>query len=397
MIEKLKLFIEENNKEIREKLITEINVESSENDVLVQSFLTKDFKDEIKEKLEGIYKYIGRYGYKDIEQLKSKLYICFYKDSSKLEDLVQENEKVIEFLRNNKIEENDNENNNKIYELLRINNKLYRIKEYTKSQVIIVNGDGGTGKTHLLTKIANDLIYADVPIIIFYGQTIYKFEEYIKYIEAKMEIKDLFTEIDKVAEQNSETGIIIFDAINEVRQEQKDIIEYLVENIKGKNIKLVISYRNGDVDKKTLSMLNNYPSMTLYGFSDTVEAAVKFSEYYNIEIGEILENNFANNPLILKIFCEEYADNGQDKGQRGYDTATFIFERYFTRISQNIINELGIVCNDRSIITGKIFWNKIAKEIAKLMVKECRTYLFIEEFMTIVDTLNLNISSSKII
>jgi len=302
LIDKLKSFIEENNKEIREKLITEINVESSENDILVQSFLTKNFKEKIKEQLESIYKYIERYGYKNTEKLKSKLNLCFYKDSSKLEELLKEYEKAIEFLRNNKSEENDNENNNKIYELLRINNNLYRIKEYVKSQVIIVNGDGGTGKTHLLTKIANDLIYTDVPTIIFYGQTIFKFEEYIKYIEQKMKIGDLFTEIAKAGEQNNETAIIIFDAINEARHKQKDIIEYLIKNIKGKNIKLVISYRNGDVEQQTLSMLNNYPNVTLYGFSDTVEAAVKFSEYYNIEIGEILENNFASNPLILKYF-----------------------------------------------------------------------------------------------
>ena len=67
MIEKLKSFIEESNKEIREKLVTEINVESPENKILVDSLLTKDFKDEIKEKLESIYKYIERCGYKDIE------------------------------------------------------------------------------------------------------------------------------------------------------------------------------------------------------------------------------------------------------------------------------------------------------------------------------------------
>ena len=289
MIEKLKSFIEENNKEIREKLITEINVESSENDILVQSFLTKDFKDKINEQLESIYRYIERCGYKDTETLKLKLKLCFYKDSGNIYSLLEEIEKAIEFLRNNKVEENDNENNNKLYELSKVSNNLYRIKEYVKSQIIVVNGDGGTGKTHLLTKIANDLIDREVPAIIFYGQTIYKFEEYIKYIEQKMKIGDLFAEIAKVSEQNGETGIIIFDAINEARQNQKDLIEYLINNIKGKNIKLVISYRNGDVDKKTLSILNNYPNITLYGFSDTVEAAVKFSEHYNIEIGEILE------------------------------------------------------------------------------------------------------------
>ena len=98
MIEKLKTFIEENNKEIKGKLLTEINVESSENDILVQSFLTKDFKDKIIEQLESIYKYIGRYSYKDIEKLKSKLDLFLYKDSSKLEDLVEENETAIECL-----------------------------------------------------------------------------------------------------------------------------------------------------------------------------------------------------------------------------------------------------------------------------------------------------------
>lgn len=397
MIDKLKTFIEENNKEIRGKLLTEINVEASENEILVQSFLTKEFKDKILEQLESIYKYIEKCNYKDIENLKSKLNLFLYRDSSKLEDLIEENEKAIEFLRDNKIEENNNQNNNKIYELLRINNNLYKIREYVKSQVTIVNGDGGTGKTHLLTKIANDLIYKDVPTIIFYGQTIYNFKENIKDIEKKMKIQDFFAEISKVAEQKNQTGIIILDAINEARQEQKDIIDYLIENIKGKNIKLVISYRNGDLKQPILSLLNKYPNITLYGFSDTVEAAVKFSEYYNIEIGEILESNFASNPLILKIFCEEYKNKGQEKGQRGYNTATFIFERYFIRISQSIINELRIFSSDGTIITGKLFWNRIAKEIAQLMVKECRTYLFIEEFEKIVDNLNLNIISSKII
>lgn len=198
---------------------------------MIDSLLTKDFKDKTKEKLENIYKYIERCGYKDIEELESKLDVCFYKDNSNTDDLIKENEKAIDFLRNNKSEENDNESNNRLYELSRVNNNLYKIKEYIKSQVIVVNGDGGTGKTHLLTKITNDLINNDAPAIIFMGR-LYIIEEYIKYIEQEMKIGDLFEEIAKVAGQNNETGIIIFDAINEAHRNQKDIIEYLINNIK---------------------------------------------------------------------------------------------------------------------------------------------------------------------
>lgn len=292
MIEKLRAFIENSNKEIQKKLLTEINVESSENDILVQSFLTKDFKEKIKEQLETIYRYIGRCGYKDIEILKSKLNLFFYKGSSNIEDLVEENEKAIEFLRSNKSEKSDSENNNKLYELSRINNNLYRIKEYANSQVIIVNGDGGTGKTHLLTKMSDDLIYKDVPTIIFYGQTIYKFEEYIKYIEQKMKIDNLFTEIANVAEKNNETGIIIFDAINEARQKQKDIVEYLIKNIKGKNVKLVISYRNGDVEQQTLSILNKYPKITI--------SSSMLVTYHPLYVSNFKTNRFEKTTIVYR-------------------------------------------------------------------------------------------------
>ena len=66
--------------------------------------------------------------------------LFFYKGSINIENLVEENEKAIEFLRSNMSEKSDSENNNKLYELSRINDNLYRIKEYVKSQVIIVNG-----------------------------------------------------------------------------------------------------------------------------------------------------------------------------------------------------------------------------------------------------------------
>ena len=148
--------------------------------------------------------------------------LFFYKGSINIENLVEENEKAIEFLRSNMSEKSDSENNNKLYELSRINDNLYRIKEYVKSQVIIVNGDGGTGKTHLLTKMCNDLIYKDVPTIIFYGQTIYKFEEYIKYIEQKMKIDDLFTEIANVSKKNNETGTEYWNA-----RELSEVLEYV--------------------------------------------------------------------------------------------------------------------------------------------------------------------------
>lgn len=394
MIDKLKSIIEENIDKIKDKLITEINVEFPENKILYNSFFTKKYKDIIINELAEIYKYLKILKYDKIKYLNSLLYKSFNEDNIKLKELIEENEKAINFLS----KDNDkNINQNYIYKLSKINNDIDKIYDYVISNVIIINGDGGTGKTHLLTKIAKDLINENVPAIILYGQSICDIEKHFKYLEKKMNVRDLFSTIDTIAKNNNDTGIILFDAINEVKQNEIDVINFLINSISGKKIKLIISYRNGDVDQNALLVLNKYPKLTLYGFSDIIEAAVKFSEHYNIEIGEILESDFAENPLILKIFCEEYKDKIISKGQRGYNAATYIYERYFIRISQKIVDELGINSYTGKVITGKIFWKEIAKEMAQLMVKNNRTYLFYIEFVTIINNMNLNVNSSRVI
>ncbi|MBR3832381.1 MAG: AAA family ATPase, partial [Mycoplasmataceae bacterium] len=316
LIEKLKEYIENNNIEIRSKLIKEINVEFEENELLVKSFFEPEFKEELNNELEYVSRYLKTLQYADIDEIKKTIKDAF--SNKEFKYLIKEIENAIEFLRQNN---NNDINREYIYKLIKINNIIEPLEKYVKSQIVVVNGDGGTGKTHLLTKIANDMLDNDIPTIIFYGQNMYDIEKYINYIEQNMKINNLFEDISKQATQKNQTGIVIFDAINETRQVQIDVINYLLKNIFGKNIKLVISYRNGDIKANIKNLLDKYPQITLYGFSDVIEAAVKFSEYYNIDIGEILETNFANNPLILKIFCEAYNEKAEEKGQRGFVAA----------------------------------------------------------------------------
>lgn len=391
LIEKLKNYIKNNNKEINSKLIKEINVEFEENELLVKSFFEPDFKEELNNELENICRYLETWNYRNINEINKIIKDAFCNKDFKY--LIKEIENVIEFLRKN---DKDNINKEYIYKLIKFNNVIESLEEYVKSQIVIVNGDGGTGKTHLLTKIANDMLEQDIPTIILYGQNLYDIEKYINYVEQNMNINNLFEDISKQALQENQTGIVILDAINETRQAQIDIINYLLRNISGKNIKLIISYRNGDIKADIKNILDKYPQITLYGFSDIVEAAVKFSEHYKIEIGEILETNFANNPLILKIFCEAYNEKGEEKGQRGFIAATYFFERYFINISQKIIDELSIRGNNR-LINGKEFWNYIGKEIAQKMIEEKRTYLFENELELIINNLKLNVAARKII
>jgi len=393
MIEEIIEITKSNIKRIRDKLITEINVEYPENEILYKSLLTKEYRNKIIDKIKKSYNFLEKNNYSDVDAFKKATNKLLDQSNTDLSEIIVKIENVINFIREITTE-SENEKQSRIYEFLNIKNELYEIEKHSNSQVIVVNGDGGTGKTHLLTNMANELLSKNITVIIFYGYSISSFKY---YIEEKIKVRNLFEEIDKISKSNNEKGVIIFDAINEVNDDQENVIKYLIESVKNKNIKLIISYRNGDLEENALKVVKEYPHITLYGFADEIEAAVKFSEYYKIEINEILESNYANNPLILKIFCEQYGKKGSQKGQRGYNVATFIFEEYFETISKKIINELNITLNNGDIITGNIFWNNIAKEMAQLMVVKERTYLFVEELLAIIDKLNLNIKSTIVV
>ena len=162
LIEKLKEYIENNNIEIRSKLIKEINVEFEENELLVKSFFEPEFKEELNNELEYACRYLKTLQYADIDEIKKTIKNAF--SNKEFKYLIKEIENAIEFLRQNN---NNDINREYIYKLIKINNIIEPLEEYVKSQIVVVNGDGGIGKTHLLTKIANDMLDNDIPTIIF--------------------------------------------------------------------------------------------------------------------------------------------------------------------------------------------------------------------------------------
>lgn len=399
MLRILKRISTERNIDAKSKLITDINVEYPENELLYNSLWTKNTRVNIKKKLLRVISESIFFGYKrdNLNSTISNVYDS--PNPTKLDITLEIIDEMAKNLDSGKVvDENENRARNLKAYIREVKYDLTKIKEYLESDMIIINGDGATGKTHLLTKLNDDLLDEGELSIIFYGQTVFDFDKYISYLNQAYKI-DLLKDMSKYAKDNNKKAVLIFDAINEARISDKVTIIRSLKDISDKyGIKIIVSYRNGDIDSNTHDMIKKYPSMTLYGFSDEVEAAVVFSEKYGIDISEILEMDFSRNPLILKIFCEHYNMNGLEKGQRGFLAATYFFEHYFIDISNIIIKELGIVMKkDNSKIGGVILWNQIAKAMAKQMVDKFLDYIEYRDLSHIISSIGLNVSADRLL
>lgn len=399
MINNLKEYIKKNNKDIKNKLLLEINVEYPENEILIDSLYLPHYKNNILSTIKECIRFITSYNF-DCSLIESEMYNLI--NNINKENLRQIYAYINELvLKLDHIKKNNPKEKDKIsaisYKLYKVENEYKNIEDLLLSKIIVVNGDGATGKTHLLTKLSDDLFNLDIPNLIIYGQSIFDFDKLLNIISHELNIENFLDYFDSYCNESGMPFIIIFDAINECRQSQLDVLKKLELLQKYKNIKIIISYRNGDIEQDLFNALNIYPNIRLYGFSDVIEAVVKFSEYYKIDINNILETDFSNNPLMLKIFCEEFSERGIQKGERSYNSATFIFERYFIRVGNIISKELAIKNLKGESVRGITLWNTLAKDIAKKMVLECRQYLFDFEIVKIINNMKLNVDSDKLL
>lgn len=391
MIDALRKYNEKYNKDVGNRLLLEVNVKSNEYDLLRDSLFFNEHKIELQEELSDAIKSAHK---KNIDTKDLELvWKTFDVKLDSINSLINEISNL-----SNEIEKKSDRNDYTAYRLRKQAYFLERTKSFISSQIITVNGDGATGKTHMLTRLCNDMLDENKPVIIFYGHMISKIDFFMEKINQIFKSDSFIKDIEQYGKSIQSDAVIIYDALNETRTEEKVyIIDKLIEIIQGTNIKLVISYRNGDLEQEAEEFLNGFPSISLFGFNDYMEAAIKFAEYFKVDINEILEIDFNNNPLMLIVFCENYKNGKKDKGLRGTKAATYYYESYFKEIIRKIFKEKSIKKKDGSVFAQIKIWNIIAKDAARLMVNNFRNYITVNEFLGIIDSCGLNVASTSLI
>jgi len=225
---------------------------------------------------------------------------------------------------------------------------------------MILKGEAGIGKTHLLCDYANSRINFGKPTLIFLSDELASIEDTNPAVcMAKLmgytTSSDFLKDLRSLANYSPERACLIIDAINEA-----DAIKWsqLSELFDIKGLSLAVSVRNGY--EKIIPNRRRYSTIEHFGFSEMEWDAIStFFKHYEMKIPEIpIINPEFRNPLFLMIFCEAYKGetNKTFKGKG----ATHVFEQYVKVQSKKIAKELNIKIGKeylwKHVIKGAGLW-----------------------------------------
>ena len=250
----------------------------------------------------------------------------------------------------------------------------YDISHYKKNietaNRLLIDGDGGIGKSYFLFKLEENLRNSSIPHLCIYCK-------YTKSIPEEI-IKSIYSMRDEF--------YLIIDAFNELdKQEQQTIITIIEKLLPIKNINIIISYRTKNLEEEIREKLEKLLKNT-YTFTgvEYESSLAKVIETYGVETTKFIDILETNNPLYLKMLYKILDDPKIKKEEIGnLVQITFILEAYIKSIC-------GRDCWENTKKIGEyMFENDVTSidenEIKNILNLETETYIKTMMDNTLID------------
>ena len=232
-------------------------------------------------------------------------------------------------------------------ELFELDSTCKRAGSFANSQLLILKGEGGTGKTHLLCDFARRRVQDQLPTVLLMGQRFLSEDEPWIQLLQQLDLADASAEefvgaLEAAAQASNCRALVIIDALNEGKGRKiwRPHLSAFLERVeKSQWIGVVLSVRSSYEEVVIPAEVRERAvSVTYYGFADHEYDAVKtFFDHYGLEFpsASILQPEF-NNPLFLKTICKGLHDSGERRIPRGFHGITAAFDLYLKTINSRL-------------------------------------------------------------
>lgn len=205
---------------------------------------------------------------------------------------------------------------------------------------MIVKGEAGCGKSHLLGDVASNRIAEGLPTLLFLG-TDFNDASYEAVMTSKVGFAGTYPEflssINQIGCQVGSRALLIIDALNEGDHANlwKDRLPGLIKSLNDyPAIGLVVSVRDtyyDDVIPDDVEASSKATVIEHKGFKGLEYQAVKqFCLAYELNLPNvpILTPEFCN-PLFLKIICDTLEASGEKDFPKGFNGVSSLYSQYF--------------------------------------------------------------------
>ncbi len=236
---------------------------------------------------------------------------------------------------------------------------------------LILQGEGGIGKTHLLSKIVESHKNQNLPGILLLGDQ-FSTGHIIKQIRECLDLNDcgdveFLGSLQTAAIAHECRALICIDAVNDSSDPtvwKKQLNGFLTQIAKYPSIALVISIRNGnegsflpdDYEKSSIAIEHRGLSL------DTDEDLVEYFGIRNINVpSSPMLMPEINNFLFLRLLCDTLQMRGETRIPAGVRGIKSVFEYYLSAINKEFIDN-GRFDPTTNYVHGAVM--KIATEMA---------------------------------
>ncbi len=259
------------------------------------------------------------------------------------------------------------------------------------SNLIILSGKAGTGKTHLLCDIARQRLARNRPTIILMGQRFISHDTPWSQASQQLDLPRISAEefigaLESAAIITNSRALIIIDAINEGSGREiwpSHLAAFISLFQKSPWIGIVISVRSSYETVLIPEGVRSQAKFVIHqGFSDTEYDAMRiFFNYYNLELPStpLLAPEFRN-PLFLKTLCRGLSQKGERRLPRGFHGITNVFTLYLKAINNHLSTSIGFNHNDFLV-------QDALNLLAEKMIKNDEHWLHRREGESLINTL----------
>ena len=237
---------------------------------------------------------------------------------------------------------------------------------------LIIKGDAGNGKSHLLGDIAKTRIDGNLPTLLLLGQNLISTKNIWENINSELGLecskKELLSELNSIGTQIGSRVLVLVDAINEGGGKDlwfSKIAEFINDFQQYPYISLVLSIRTTYLDHVIPVEVLNNPNITVIdheGFKGNEYAALKlFCEHHGLKQPHfpILAPEFTK-PLFLKLICEAVKETPEKTFPQGFQGISNIFKIYIQSLNNKLENKRHEYKN-----------RKIVEKAIHLLAHEC--------------------------
>lgn len=212
--------------------------------------------------------------------------------------------------------------------------------------ILIIQGEAGCGKSHLLGDIASKRIESDLPTLLLLGTT-FKDPSTIEHnilihLGLSSTFSELLDNLNQIGLRIGSRVLIMIDAINEGLGAGlwRDQIAGFVNQIsKYPAIALSLTIRSTyfkDIIPEDFADSQDVTIITHKGFAGNEYEALKlFCKYYNLELPSfpLLNPEYAN-PLFLHLLCNHLKQTHEKTFPQGFDNIEAIYKSYKDDLDQ---------------------------------------------------------------